>query len=101
MPFWVARSSAARQLPGESMAQQANPVPDGYHSITPYLICGGASKAIEFYKKAFGAVETVRMDGPDGKVGHAEVKIGDSMLMLADEHPEMDARSPRSIGGSP
>jgi PhnB protein len=83
------------------MAQQAKPVPDGYHSITPYLICDGAAKAIEYYKKAFGAIETLRMDAPGGKVGHAEVRIGDSTLMVADEHPEMDARGPRSIGGSP
>lgn len=83
------------------MAKPAKPIPDGYHSITPYLICGGAAKAIEFYKKAFGAVETLRLDAPGGKIGHAEMKIGDSIVMLADEHPEMGARSPRTIGGSP
>jgi PhnB protein len=77
------------------------PIPEGYHSLTPYLICDGAAKAIEFYKKAFGAKETLRMPSPGGKIGHAEIKIGDSMLMLADEHPEMDARGPRTIGGSP
>ena len=81
--------------------KSVKPIPDGYHSLTPYLICDGAAKAIEFYKKTFGAVETVRMDAPGGKIGHAEVRIGDSMLMVADEHPEMDARSPRSLGGSP
>jgi len=83
------------------MAKSAKPIPDGYHSITPYLICGGAAKAIEFYKKAFGAVETLRLDAPGGKLGHAEMKIGDSIVMLADEHLEMGARSPRTIGGSP
>jgi PhnB protein len=83
------------------MAKSAKAVPDGYHSLTPYLICDGAAKAIEFYKTALGAVEAVRMDAPGGKVGHAEIRIGDSMLMLADEHPEMDAEGPHTIGGSP
>ena len=77
------------------------PIPDGYHTLTPYLIVKGAAEAIEFYKKAFGASELFRMAGPDGKVGHAEIKIGDSPIMLADEHPEMGARGPQTIGGSP
>ena len=77
------------------------PMPDGYHSVTPYLIISGASDAIDFYKKAFGATETVRMPGPDGKIGHAEILIGNSMIMLADENPEMGARSVQTIGGSP
>ena len=77
------------------------PIPDGYHSLTPYLIIKGAARAIEFYKQAFGATVLMCMDGPDGKVGHAELKIGDSPLMLADEFPEMGARSPQSLGGSP
>jgi PhnB protein len=76
-------------------------IPDGYHTATPYLIVTGAARALEFYKKAFGAAEVVRMDGPDGKVMHAEIKIGDSHIMLADEFPEMDARSPQTIGGTP
>ncbi len=76
------------------------PIPDGYHSITPYLIIKGAAKAIDFYKKAFGAVELFRMAGPDGKIGHAEMKFGDSPIMLADEHPEMGALSPQTVGGS-
>ena len=76
------------------------PIPDGYHSITPYLIVNGAAKAIDFYKRAFGAVELMRMPGPDGKIGHAEIKIGDSALMLADEHPEMGYRGPQSLGGT-
>jgi len=76
-------------------------IPDGYHSVTPYLICKGAAKAIEFYKQAFGATELFRMEGPGDSVGHAEIKIGDSPIMLADEFPEMQARSPESYGGSP
>jgi len=75
-------------------------IPDGYYSLTPYLVIKGASDAIEFYKKAFGAVETMRMPGPGGKIMHAEVKIGNSMLMLADENPERGNLSPQSIGGT-
>ena len=77
------------------------PIPDGYHTLTPYLFIRGAAQAIEFYKKAFGAVELFRMPGPDGRIGHAEIKIGDSPIMLADEHPEMGARGPQSVGGCP
>ena len=69
-------------------------VPDGYHSITPYLVCKGAAKAIEFYTRAFGAKEFVRMPGPEGRIMHAEVRIGDSMLMLADENPDRGAVAP-------
>jgi PhnB protein len=76
------------------------PIPDGYHSVTPYLIIGGAARALEFYKRVFGAVEKFRMDGPDGRVGHAEIQIGDSHLMLADEHPERNIRGPLSVGGT-
>src|SRR5688500_11894524 len=71
-------------------------VPDGYHSITPYLVCKGAAKAIEFYTRAFGAKEFVRMPGPEGRIMHAEVKIGDSILMLADENPERGAVAPQT-----
>jgi len=79
------------------------PIPQGYNSITPYLIIKGAAQAIEYYKKVFGATETVRMNGPDGKVGHAELKIGDSRIMLADENPSMGQGhvSAASIGASP
>ena len=77
------------------------PIPEGYHSVTPYLIIKGASAAIDFYKKAFGATELFRMPDPKGKgVAHAEIKIGDSPIMLADEQPQM-YRSPQSLGGTP
>jgi PhnB protein len=76
-------------------------IPDGYHTATPYLIIKDAARAIEFYKKAFGATEIMRMAEPSGKVTHAEIKIGNSPIMLADEFPEMGALSPQTIGGSP
>jgi PhnB protein len=75
--------------------------PDGYHSVTPYLIVKDAGGAIDYYKKVFGAQELFRLSGPDGKIGHAELKIGDSVVMLADEHPGMGALGPQTIGGSP
>ena len=78
-----------------------HPIPAGQHAITPHLVIKGAADAIEFYKKAFGATEAARMAQPDGRIGHAELQIGDSRIMLADEFPEMDFRSPRSIGGTP
>jgi len=74
---------------------------EGYHTVNPYLIVHDGAAAIEFYKQAFGAKEIMRMPGPGGKIGHAEVQIGDSRVCLADEHPEMGARSPRTVGGSP
>jgi len=77
------------------------PIPDGYHTVTPYLIIAGAAKAIEFYKKAFGATELLRLEGPGGSIGHAEIKIGDSIIMLADEHPQMGYRGPPALGGTP
>ncbi len=83
------------------MPDKVKPIPDGYHSVTPYLIVKAGMAAIEFYKKAFGAKELFRIPGPDGKVGHAEIGIGDSVVMLADEHPEMGAKSPQTIGGTP
>ena len=76
------------------------PIPEGYHSVTPYLVVNGAARAIDFYKQAFGATELLRMEGPGGSVGHAEIKIGDSPVMLADEHPQMGFRSPRTLGGA-
>jgi PhnB protein len=74
------------------------PIPEGYHSVTPYLVVDGAADAIEFYKKAFGATEVLRMPMGD-KIGHAEIKIGDSHVMLADEFPERDIRGPKARGG--
>jgi PhnB protein len=76
-------------------------IPEGYPQVTPYLIVDGADAAIGFYTKTFGAKERMRMDGPGGTVGHAELEIGDSLVMLADENPDMGARSPKSIGGTP
>ena len=76
-------------------------IPEGYHSVTPYLIVRGGAAAIEFYNKAFGAVELFRFPTPDGKIGHAEIKIGDSPIMLADEYPPMGYNSPQTVGGSP
>ena len=75
------------------------PIPDGYHAVTPYLIVDGATAAIDFYARAFGAREICRLVAPGGRVGHAEIRIGDSHLMLADEFPEMEAVSPKKGGG--
>jgi len=79
-------------------------IPEGYHTVTPYLVIKGAAQAINYYEKVFGAKTTVRMDRPDGQVGHAELKIGDSIIMLADENPQMAMPghgSATAIGGSP
>ena len=77
------------------------PIPDGMHALTPHLICAGAAAAIEFYKEAFGAVEQMRLPGPNGRLMHAMVRIGDSMLMLVDEMPEWGALGPKALKGSP
>jgi PhnB protein len=77
------------------------PIPDGYPQVTPYLSVDGAAAAIDFYCKVFGATERMRMPSPDGRVGHAELELGNSLIMLADEYPEMGIRGPKSIGGSP
>jgi PhnB protein len=76
------------------------PIPQGYHSVTPYLFIKGAASAIDYYKKVFGAEERVRMPGPDGRVMHAELQIGDSIVMLADENLQIGAKSPKTIGGT-
>ena len=77
------------------------PIPDGYPQVIPYLVMDGAAAAIEFYEKVFGAKERMRMDAPEGRIGHAELELGDSLIMLADEVPDMDIRGPKSFGGSP
>jgi PhnB protein len=82
------------------MPSNVKPIPDGYHAITPYLIIKGAAAAIDYYKKAFGATELMRMPQPDGRVGHAELKIGDGVLMLADEFPEMKTVGPATLGNT-
>jgi PhnB protein len=83
------------------MSSSVRPVPEGYHSVTPYLAVDGAAEAIEFYKKAFGASEVMRMAAPGGKVGHGEIEISGSRIMVADEYPDMGFRSPRAYGGTP
>ena len=77
------------------------PIPDDYPRVTPYLIVDGAGAAIDFYCSVLGATERVRMPGPDGRIGHAELQLGDSIIMLADENAQMDVRGPRAIGGTP
>ncbi|MGB7622918.1 MAG: VOC family protein [Terriglobia bacterium] len=83
------------------MASKVRPIPEGFSSVTPHLITKDAPQALEFYKKAFGAIELMRQAGPQGKIMHAEIKIGSSVIMLADEFPEMGALSPASVGGCP
>jgi PhnB protein len=83
------------------MAKQAQAIPKGYHTVTPSIMVAGAAKAIDFYKKAFGAEELMRFPGPDGRIMHAEIKIGDSVVMMGDEMPEHGAKSPKSFGGTP
>jgi PhnB protein len=82
-------------------SSSVQPVPKGYHTVTPYLVVNDAARALDFYKRAFGAQEVARMDAPGGKIGHAEIKIGDSMIMISDEMPGSGAKSPRALGGSP
>jgi PhnB protein len=94
------RCSALLTLDEGDYKMPTKPIPEGYHSVTPYLIVRGGADAIEFYQKAFGAVELFRFPAPDGKIGHAEIKIGDSPIMLADEYPDMGYKSPLTIGGS-
>ena len=83
------------------MAGSVKPIPEGYHSVTPYLCIKGASEAIEFYKSAFDATELMRIPSPDGSIGHAEIQVGDSRIMIPDESPKMDFRSPATIGWTP
>ena len=83
------------------MQNKVKPIPEGYHTVTASLIFAAADKAIDFYKKAFGAEEVMRMPGPGGRVMHAELRIGDSRIMLADEMPDMGCKAPGAYGGSP
>lgn len=83
------------------MTTPIKPIPDGYHSLTPYLIVRGAAEALAFYQKAFGATDVCRLDAPDGTVAHAEMKIGDSIIMVSEENPAWGSTSPQALGGSP
>jgi PhnB protein len=76
------------------------PIPEGYHTVTPYLAVDDAAEAIEYYKKAFGAKERARMEAPEGRIGHAELEIGDSLVMLSDPFPQATTRSPKELGGT-
>ncbi len=81
--------------------QKVKPIPEGLHTVTPHLVCAGAAEAIEFYKKAFNAEEVTRIPGPQGKLIHAMIRIGDSMVMLVDEFPEWNSFGPKALKGSP
>jgi len=96
------KKAARRKLPAKRAAapKKVQPIPAGYGTVTPYLSVRGAAQAIEFYKKAFGAKEIMRMPGPDGKLGHAEIRIGDSRVMLSDEYEAMAFLGPQSRGGT-
>jgi len=94
-----AAAKKAKSAPAKKK-KKVGPVPPGYHTVTPYLVCRGAADAIEFYKKAFGAKELMRMPGPGGGLAHAEIRIGDSHVMLGDEWPSMGASAPQTIGGT-
>ena len=96
----AASKKAAVKKTSTPKKKVVKPIPDGYHAVTPYLGIRGAAAALDFYKKAFGARELLRMQAPGGKIGHAEVKIGDSIVMLADEFPEMGFLGPQSHGGT-
>jgi PhnB protein len=82
------------------MSKAVKPIPEGFHTVTPHLVIKGAAQAIDFYKRAFGAEVISRMDGPGGSVGHAELKIGDSIIFLADEFPGGPCKSPQTLGGT-
>lgn len=98
-PARKASRTAARK-PVRKAPRRVSAIPAGYHTVTPYLVCRSAADAIAFYTKAFGAKETVRMPGPDGRVMHAEMRVGDSMIMLGDENPEQGATAPQTVGGT-
>jgi PhnB protein len=83
------------------MPSKVKPIPDGHHTVAPYLAIKNAVSALEFYKKAFGATETYKLIVPDGRLGHAEIRLGDSLIMLSDEFPEFGGKAPEALGGSP
>ena len=83
------------------MPSSVKPIPDGHRTVAPYLAIKNAAGALEFYKKAFGAIETYKLTIPDGRVGHAEIRLGDSLIMLSDEFPEFGGKAPETLGGSP
>jgi PhnB protein len=82
------------------MSKALKPIPEGFHTVTPHLVIKGAAQAIEFYQRAFGAEVLGRMEGPGGTIGHAELKIGDSIIFLADEFPQAQCKSPQTLGGT-
>ena len=92
--------SKARPAPKKAAKKKVSPVPEGYSTVTPHLVLRGAARAIEFYKKAFGAQERMRMGGPDGNIGHAELQIGNSIVMCADESPQLGSSAPETVGGT-
>ena len=92
---------ATKEAPSSATKTSVKAIPDGMHTVTPHLICAGAADAIEFYKKAFGATELSRMAGPDGKIMHASIRIGDSVIMLNEEMPDWGSLGPKSLKGSP
>jgi PhnB protein len=96
----MAKKRPARKAKSKVQKKKIPFIPKGYHSVTPYLACKGAAGAIDFYKQAFGAAEVMRMPGPGGSIGHAEIRIGDSRVMLTDEYPDMDFLSPQTRGGT-
>ena len=83
------------------MTGKAKPIPDGLHGATPYLCCRNAAEAIDFYTRAFRATEVMRLAEPGGRIGHAEIRIGDALIMISDEYPELDVHSPQALGGTP
>lgn len=97
----AAKGKAAAKKATKKVSRRAQPIPVGYHAVTPFLVVRAAADAIEFYKKAFGAKEKGRMPGPNGALMHAEIQIGDSRVMLSDEFPDMGSKAPPSLGGSP
>ncbi len=94
------KTKTAKTAKKRAAAKKVLPIPRGYHAVTPFLTCRGAADAIEFYKRAFGAKEKVRMTGPDGSIMHAEIQIGDSVVMLGEESVAMGSPSPKTIGGT-